>query len=112
MSGGMMVIKFLFISIVTAAISYLITHSEIMASFQTWINKKDKLPMKLYILLTCGYCLGHWIAVPLVFLYRLRVVNCWLPLDLILTVLAVAFVSGMLYFLMIYLMKITDGGEG
>lgn len=107
-----MIIKFLFISIVTAEISYLITHSEIMASFQIWINKTEKLPMKLYILLTCGYCLGHWIAIPLVFLYKLRVIRYWLPLDLILTVFAVAFVSGMLYFLMVYLMEKTNGGEG
>ena len=90
----------LLLSLVTASISYTVTETKLFKPLREWVGK---LPMGE--LLSCGYCLGHWVAFALVAIYRPRLFEMWWPLDYFLTALLIAWLSGVQWVLMCYVMQ-------
>jgi hypothetical protein len=56
-------------------------------------------------LLSCGYCIGHWVAFALVAIYQLRLFHKWWLLDYFLTALVVAWLGGFQWAFMCWLME-------
>jgi hypothetical protein len=90
----------LLLSLVTASISYTVTETKLFKPLREWAGK---LPMGE--LLSCGYCLGHWVAFGLVAIYRPRLFEMWWPLDFFLTALLIAWLSGVQWVLMCFVMQ-------
>jgi hypothetical protein len=58
-------------------------------------------------LFSCGYCFGHWVAFALVAVYQPKIVVAWSPLDYFLTALFIAWLSGIQWVLMCWVMEKT-----
>jgi len=98
-------IKILWLSTATAAISFLVTQSSLFGGFRDWVGKRSKC---LHELLTCYYCLGHWVAVALVIAFRARLFGLHpLAIDFILTILVVAWLAALQCVVMDALWKAT-----
>ena len=80
------------LSLVTAALSFTVAETKLFAPARQWFDRKSSF---FGGLISCGYCLGHWIALGLVIVYRPRLFDLWVPLDFLLTVLAVAWLSAL-----------------
>lgn len=91
----------IYLSFVTAAISFTVTETKIFKPLREWIKKKSTF---LGDLLSCGYCLGHWVAFVLVAIYRPKLFESWWLLDYFLTALVIAWFSGCQWVLMCWLM--------
>ena len=96
----------LVLSSISAAISFLISESK---AFE-WLRKLPRrfsYPFDIFVgkILSCGYCVGHWAAFGLTFLYGTPVAHYWYPLDLILTTLLVAWLSAIQWIVMVLLFK-------
>jgi len=92
----------IFLSIVTASISFTVTETQIFKPFREWMKKKSPFLGKLF---SCGYCLGHWVSFALVGIFRPPIIKIWWPLDYFLIALAVAWLSGMQWVLMCWFME-------
>lgn len=54
-------------------------------------NVRDSKALRwLHSLVTCPYCLAHWLAFGAVAIYRPRLVHMFLPLDYLVTAMAIA----------------------
>ncbi len=69
---------FLYLSIVTASISFTATEAKIVKALREWIKSKNGI---LGELVSCGYCFGHWIAFALVAIYQPKLFELWWLLD-------------------------------
>jgi hypothetical protein len=56
-------------------------------------------------LVSCGYCLGHWMAFVMVLIYRPRLLEGWWLLDYFLTALVIAWLAGFQWAIMCRLME-------
>jgi hypothetical protein len=92
----------IYLSFVTAAISFTVTETKIFKPLREWMKKKSGF---LGDLLSCGYCFGHWVAFVLVAIYRPKLFESWWLLDYFLTVLVIAWFSGFQWTLMLWLMN-------
>ena len=92
----------LLLSFVTGSISFTLTETKIFSPLRDWL--KAKIPI-LGELWSCGYCLGHWIALTLVAIYQPRVLQCWWPLDLFLAMVMVAWFGGIQWVVMCILVR-------
>ena len=92
----------LFLSIVTASISFTVTESKLFKPLREWLKKTSSF---LGDLCSCGYCFGHWIAFILVAIYKPRMFAYWWLLDYFLTALVIAWFSGIQWVLMCWLME-------
>ena len=91
----------IYLSFVTAAISFTVTEAKIFKPGREWIKKKS---LFLGDLLSCGYCFGHWVAFVLVAVYRPKLFESWWLLDYFLTALVIAWFSGFQWVLMCWLL--------
>lgn len=93
--------KVIFLSFVTASVSFTFTKTKIFLPLRKWIEKKNSF---LGELLCCGYCFGHWIAFILVFIYKPRLFESWWLLDYFLTSIIIAWLGGIQWILICWLM--------
>lgn len=92
----------LYLSLVTASISFTVTETKLFEPLRNWFKKKSPLLGKLF---SCGYCFGHWIAFGLVAIYQPRLFNFWFLLDYFLTALVIAWLAGFQWALMCWLVN-------
>lgn len=92
----------LVLALVTASIAFTVTESKVLKPLREWA---ERLNEKFGELLSCGYCLGHWISFALVAIYRPRLFDFWMPLDYFLTALVIAWISAFLWILMCIMME-------
>ncbi len=93
--------KVIYLSVVTASISYTVTETKLFKSTREWIKGKSHY---LGELLCCGYCFGHWVSFSLVAIYRPRLFMCWGLLDYFLTALLIAWLSAFQWSVFCWLM--------
>ncbi|MCP4214998.1 MAG: DUF1360 domain-containing protein, partial [bacterium] len=68
----------IYLSFVTASISFTITEMQIFKPFREWVKRKSPFLGDLF---SCGYCFGHWVAFALVALYKPKLFEFWWLLD-------------------------------
>ena len=88
------VIKAILLSMVVASISFFVSHSQLLAKFREWICKHTKGAF-LYNLITCCYCLGHWIATIVLIIFPMKLFGIFWPADYVLTWLAISWMAGL-----------------
>ena len=91
----------LFLSIVTASVSFTIAETKLFKPLRDWIIGKSTFLGKL---LNCGYCFGHWVALILVIIYKPRLFEFWWLLDYFLTALVIAWLGALQWIAMCWLM--------
>jgi hypothetical protein len=94
----------LYLSFVTASISFTVTETKLFAPLREWARGKETLVGRL---LSCGYCLGHWVAFALVAIYQPRLFQRHWLLDYFLTALAIAWIGAFEWAAMSWLMQKT-----
>jgi hypothetical protein len=94
----------IYLSMVTACLSYTVTETR----FFEPVRKLVKEVPFFGKLLSCGYCLGHWIAFVLTAIYLPRLFSFWWPLDYFLTAVAVAWLAGVQWGIMSLIMLKAD----
>jgi hypothetical protein len=92
----------LYLSFVTASISFAVTETKLCQRFREIIKSRNVLMGEL---VSCGYCLGHWVSGGLVVIYTPRLTRVWWPLDYLLSVLIIAWLSAFQWVLMCCLMQ-------
>jgi len=92
------------LSLVNASISFTIAESKIFQPFREWSKKRNTF---IGSILSCGYCLGFWVAFVLVILYRPKLFQLWWLLDYFLTALVIAWLSAFQWGMMCWLMDKT-----
>lgn len=92
----------LFLSLITASISFTLTETKLFKPLREWAKEKS---LFLGGLLSCGYCFGHWVAFTLVAVYRPRMVDAWGPIDYFLTALLIAWLSAFQWIILCWLMQ-------
>lgn len=91
----------IYLSIITASISFTVTETKIFKRLREWMKEKNAFFGELF---SCGYCFGHWVAFALVAVYQPKIVVAWSPLDYFLTALFIAWLSGVQWVLMCWVM--------
>ena len=91
----------IYLSLVTASISFTISEAKIFLPLREWTKKKSTFFGNL---LSCGYCFGHWVAFLLVAIYRPRLFEFWWLLDYFLTALLISWLSAFQWIMMCWLM--------
>jgi hypothetical protein len=91
----------LLLAMVNASIVFTISETKIFRPFREWVKQKSEF---LGEMLSCGYCLGHWVAFALVAIYQPRLFDSWWLLDYFLTALLIAWLSAFQWVLMCWLM--------
>ncbi|MCP5052739.1 MAG: DUF1360 domain-containing protein [bacterium] len=102
----------IYLSIVCASISFTVTETQLFEPLRNRLKKKNRF---LGRLVSCGYCLGHWVAFVLValagafpgksFLFH---AGGWQLLDYFFAPFAVAWLSGFQWVLMCLMMDRTE----
>lgn len=67
------------LAVAVAAASFTIARTKVTASFRAVVLKRSKW---FGALVSCPYCVSHWLAAGAVAIYRPRPVELWLPGDL------------------------------
>jgi hypothetical protein len=91
----------IYLSFVTASIAFAVTETKVFKPLREWMKRKNTFLGKL---LSCGYCLGHWIAFALVAVYKPKLFEFWWLLDYFLTAIVITWFSGLQWTLMCWLM--------
>lgn len=97
-------IEVIYLSLVTASISFAVSETKLFKPLREWMKKKVSF---LGELLSCGYCFGIWIAFVLVVIFRARLFKSWPLLDYFLTALVIAWLSAFQWGIMCWLMQKT-----
>ena len=87
-------IKAVLLSMVVASISFFVSHSQLLAKFRNWILGKGESVI-FYDLITCCYCLGHWIATIVLIIFPMKLFGIFWPADYFLTWLAISWMAGL-----------------
>jgi hypothetical protein len=98
----MQIEKVIYLSFITASISFTLSERKIFLHFRDWIKKRNSFLGELFC---CGYCLGHWVAFSLVAIYRPRFFDSWWLLDYFLTALVIAWLSAFQWVAMCWFME-------
>ena len=91
-----------FLSAVTAAISFAITEAKLTRPLREWAKARSFFWGELF---GCGYCFGHWVAAVLVLAYRPRLFVWWWPVDYLFTALVIAWLSAFQWAVLCLLME-------
>ena len=83
--------KVIYLSLVTASISFTVTETKLFLPLRDWVKGKNAF---MGDLVSCGYCFGHWVAFVLVAIYRPILIESLWFLDYFLTALVVAWIAG------------------
>jgi hypothetical protein len=94
----------IYLSFITASVSFTVTETKLFKRLREWMKKKSTFFGELF---SCGYCFGHWVAFALVAVYQPKIVVAWSPLDYFLTALFIAWLSGIQWVLMCWVMEKT-----
>jgi len=100
-----MIGQFIFLSMVTASISFTISESRIFTEFRSFMHDKSQLLGELF---SCGYCLSHWVAFLLVGLYQFNIFNQIFIIDYFFTALAISWVSAFQWISMCWILDKLD----
>jgi hypothetical protein len=92
----------LYLSFVAASICFAVTETRLFQQFREEIKIRNIFFGKL---VSCGYCLGYWVSGGLVVIYTPRLTRVWWPLDYLLSVLIIAWLSAFQWILMCCLMQ-------
>ncbi len=76
----------LILALPVSAITLTITRSSLFERPREWMLEKNEWFGKL---VTCPYCTSHWVSFALVVWYQPRMLQSWLPVDLIISTFAV-----------------------
>jgi hypothetical protein len=90
------------LSFATASIAFGITETKLLASVRAWIARRSAILGELF---ACGYCLGHWVALALVAIYRPRLFEAWWLLDYFIAALVIAWLAGLQWAALCVLME-------
>lgn len=82
--------KVIYLSLVTASISFTVTETKIFKPVREWAKGKNAFWGDL---LSCCYCFGHWTAFLLVAIYRPRLLESWWLSDYFFTALVIAWLG-------------------
>lgn len=88
-----MILKAILIAIAAAAASFLVSRTQIFERPRKWVEQKSDF---FGDLVTCNYCLGHWMTAGLMAIMPVAVFGTFRPLDYFLTWLVISWVAGML----------------
>jgi hypothetical protein len=80
-----------FLAVVSASVSFVVAETRLFKPIREWI--RGGLPF-FGSMVSCGFCLGHWVAFALVAVYKPRLFEAWVPLDYFLTALVIAWLGG------------------
>lgn len=94
--------KVIYLSFVTASISFSLSEARLFLPLREWAKRRNSY---LGELLSCGYCLGHWISFGLVAVYRPILFDSWWLLDYFLTALVIAWLAAFQWILLCYVME-------
>lgn len=92
----------IYLSAITASISFTIAETKLLKPLRDWVNSKNHF---LGELVTCGYCVGHWVAFALVAIFQPKLFDSWFLLDYLLTAMVIAWLSAFQWGLMCWLME-------
>lgn len=85
-------IDILILGIATGAISLLLTKSAVFNFLHEWLEKHTPF---LGEMLNCTWCTSHWVALLFVLIYRPRLVYVFAPLDYLVSVMVLVFISAL-----------------
>ena len=74
--GGAGVAQVLWLSLVTASVAFTFCETKLFAGHREWVKAQSAWVGKLAC---CGYCLGHWVSLGLVAIYRPTVFELEVP---------------------------------
>ncbi len=97
--------QIIYLSFVTASVSFTVTETKLFLPVRNWLKAKDSF---LRELLSCGYCFGHWMAFALVAVYRPRLFESWWALDYFLTAIVIAWLAGFQWAVLCWLLETAD----
>jgi len=80
------------LSVVTASIAFTVTEMKLFLPLREWVMRRSPFWGEA---VSCGYCLGHWLAFALVAIYRPRLFDAWWVLDYFLTALVIAWLAAL-----------------
>ncbi len=86
--------KAILLSMVVASISFFISHSQLLKKFRDQICVAEK-GVFFYNLITCSYCLGHWVAIVILVLFPTRLFGISAPVDYFWTWLVISWLAGL-----------------
>jgi hypothetical protein len=90
------------LSLVTASVAFTLSEATVFAGPREWVKARSAWLGKLAC---CGYCLGHWVALGLVAIYRPRLFEAWWVLDYFLTALVIAWLAAFQWATLCWLME-------
>lgn len=94
-------LEVLYLSFVTASLAFFISESKVLDVPRTYLC--ECLP-PIGSLVSCGYCLTHWIALILVSTYTPQIFSFWWLLDFFLTILVVSWLGALQWALLCCMM--------
>lgn len=89
------IITILTLSAAVGSGSWLLSHTEASKPLRLFVAERSsgKFWNWLSKLLSCPYCTGMWLSIFAVLIYRPRLVHEWLPLDYLVSVMALSGIS-------------------
>lgn len=87
-------IKAILLSMVVASISFFISHSQLLEKFRGRVCELER-GMFFFNLITCCYCLGHWIAAIVLIMYPVKLFGIYHPMDYLLTWFVISWMAGL-----------------
>ena len=90
----------LYLSIVTAAISFTVAETRLFKPVREWLQRKNTFIGGLF---SCGYCFGFWIALSLTVICRPSLFGFWKLADYFFTMLVIAWLAALQWILMCWL---------
>ncbi len=91
----------LWLSLATASVAFTLSEAAVFAGAREWVKGRS---VWLGRLVCCGYCIGHWLALGLVAIYRPRLFAWWWLLDYFLTALVIAWLAAFQWAALCWLM--------
>ena len=91
------------LSLVAASLAFTLSETQLFLPFREWLTGQSKFLGKL---INCGYCTGHWIALVLVAIYKPIIFDSYKVLGFLLSVLVIAWLAGIQWVIMCWLMKV------
>ena len=100
--GALGMEQVVWLSLATAAVAFTISETTIFSGAREWLKGRNAWLGKL---VSCGYCVGHWIAFGPIAIYRQRLFEAWWLLDYFLTALVVAWLAAFQWAVLCRLME-------
>lgn len=94
--------RIIYLSFITVSISFTVTETKLFKPLREWVKEKNSF---LGEIISCGYCLGHWIALVLVAVYQPRLFVSWWLLDYFLSAIVIAWLVAFQWALLCWLME-------